>query len=328
MYQYQIYGLNILSSRKIKLLKEQKFSKADLTVDWNVSTSETPDSTNDWKSVTTELLDKINEVSLWETENEKGFFTKVSFKLEEIRNLNFLLDSEKEKLWIYHQKDEPENDLESYFVGPVLSFVLRLRGVICLNSSVVGIDGKAIAFPGHATAGKSTIAAGMADAGAEILADDIAVLIPHDDMFFVQPGYERVRLRPIAADFLTENPDDLPMVYSYRESRYVAFENRNVFQSNPLPLSAIYVLGEFSDDYKEPFIEPIEIQDKVINLVKNTSGSYVITKNLRATEFKFLTQIAKTIPMRKLFYAHDIKTLPQQCELIIEDFRKIIKNFG
>lgn len=325
MYQYQIYGLNINSSRKINLLNEFSFLKADLTVDWNTSNFDTPDQTFDWKPVSTELLDKLRDIEMWRTVNEKGSFTKICFKLEEIKELNFIVDESTENLLIHHHETMLESDIESHFVGPVLSFILRLRGVVCLHSSVVGLDGKAIAFPGHATAGKSTIAAGMADAGAEILADDIAVLCPKDGAFFVQSGYSKIRLRPQAAAFLTNNTESLPMVYSYRESRYASLENTGKFQTEPLPLAAIYVLGDFRNDYMEPFIKPVESHEKMIYLIQNTSGSYVVNGDSRAKEFRVLAEIAKTIPIRKLHYAHDITTLPKQCEIIIEDFRKILK---
>lgn len=327
MCQYKIYGLNIQSSRKVSLLKEQKSAKKiDLSVDWKISTSQTPDNTLNWKEVHTETLKLYTIISLWEAETEEGTFTKVSFELENNHQLNFVVDEEKENLWIYHHKEESVRDLESYLVGPALGFIMRMRGIICLHSSAVEIDGKAIALVGHSTAGKSTTAAGLAEAGAKILADDITVLIPQDNDFIVQSGYSKVRLRPIAAKHLTENSEDLPIVYSNRDSRYVSLNENDNFQTNSLPLSAIYVLGDFSDDHKIPSIEPINSNNKLIMLLAFTYGSYVVMDKLRANEFKVLAKVAKTIPMRKLFYAHDITTLSAQCELILKDFRGIAKN--
>ncbi len=320
MFKYRLYGLNLSSSRKINLLPETDFPSADFSVEWNVSTEQTPDQTINWKPVSTKFLDALSDVSIYQSDK----FTKVVFRVNETRNLNFLLDAERKNLQIFHQEYELESDLESYFVGPVLSFVLRMRGIICLHSSVVGIDGKAAAFMGHATAGKSTIAAGMAEIGAEVLADDIAVLLPSSEDFMIQPGYSKIRLRPVAAEFLTENADNLPMVYSHRQSRYVSLDETQKFQPKPMPLAAIYVLGEIADEFKKPFIKPVRSNEKLINLLKNTSGNYAVMKNSRAEEFQILTQIAKKIPMQKLHYAHDIETLPEQCRLIASDFQQII----
>lgn len=327
MYNYEIYGLRISSSRKVDLLKEQETCPAaDLTVNWRISTSQTPDNSYKWKQVHSETLKLYTVISLWETEIKAGNFTKVCFELEDQRVLNFVVDADKENLWIYHHEEEPKNDLESYLVGPALGFIMRMRGIICLHSSAVEIDGKAIALVGCSTAGKSTTAAGLAAAGARILADDISVLIPQNDEFVVQPGYSKVRLRAVAAQYLTENPKDLPIVYSYRDSRYVSLKENENFYPKPLPLSSIYVLGEVSDEYKTPFIQPINFRNKLITLLANTYGSYVVLDKLRENEFSVLANAAKTIPMRKLFYAHDIKTLPAQCSLIIKDFREIVRH--
>ncbi len=324
MHYYKIYGLNIFSSRRISLLKEQPpLNQPDISVDWKISTQNTPDNIYKWKEVHSETLKLYEIISMWETENENGSFTKVSFELEGKRTLNFVIDENKENLWIYHHENETKSDLESYLIGPALGFIMRLRGIICLHSSAVEIDGKAIALVGHSTTGKSTTAAGLAEFGAKILADDITVLITQNDEFIVQSGYSKIRLRPVAAEFLTDNPDELPIVYSHRDSRYVSLDETNNFRPQPLPLSAIYVLGEVSDEYKIPFIEPINVQDKLVALLVNTYGSYVVMKDLRAKEFKVLAEIAQKIPMRKLFYAHDISTLSTQCELIIKDFREI-----
>ncbi|MEZ5428363.1 MAG: hypothetical protein R2747_18990 [Pyrinomonadaceae bacterium] len=325
MHKYRLYGLRISSSRPIKLLEEEGFSRPDLTVNWDVSAPSTPDNAPGWKPVSTRLLDELTDVSLWETEDENGRWMKVVFRVDEVRNLSFVIDQARENLRIYHREDEPAGNLESYFVGPVLSFILRLRGTVCLHSSVVAIDGRAVALAGHATAGKSTLAAGLAGAGAGVLSDDIAAINPQKESFLVQTGYSKVRLRPVAARYLTENPEALPMVYAHRQSRYVSLEKGKIFRSQPLPLGAIYLLGEISDEYRRPFVRPVRSQDKLIELIKNTSGSYVVRGGSRTDEFLVLAEIARRIPVRRLYYAHDISTLPDQCRLILEDFRDLAK---
>src|SRR4029077_10951164 len=67
-------------------------------------------------------------------------------------------------------------DACTYLLGPVIAFVLRLRGVICLHASAVIVDGRAIALFGLAGAGKSTTVAACALRGFSVLSDDVAVL--------------------------------------------------------------------------------------------------------------------------------------------------------
>ncbi len=322
MHHYKIYGLRIASTRKIDLLKEiDPSAETDLTVEWKTSTPHTPDNGPDWEQVHSEMLKLYAVITLWK--NENSTITKVCFELEGREPLNFVFDANRKLLSIYHHSEESRGDLESYLVGPALGIVMRLRGIVCLHSSVVAINGNAIALLGHSTAGKSTLAAGLAEAGAKILADDIAVVTTGSAGFYVHPGYSKIRLRPVAAKFLTPNPDSLPIVYSHRDSRYVSLSEETGFEGAALPLSSIYVLGEFSEEYRDPFIKPLETKDKLIRLLQNTYGSYVVMDELRANEFKVLSKIAQTIPMRKLFYAQDIETLPKQCEIILEDFRSL-----
>src|SRR5215469_301127 len=47
-------------------------------------------------------------------------------------------------------------DAVTYLLGPVLGFVLRLRGRTCLHASAVAVGGQAIALAGSSGAGKST----------------------------------------------------------------------------------------------------------------------------------------------------------------------------
>ncbi|NJM24074.1 MAG: AAA family ATPase [Richelia sp. SM1_7_0] len=79
----------------------------------------------------------------------------------------------------------------------MLGTALRLQGKICLHSSVIAVDNRAIAIIGASCAGKSTTAAALAKRGYPILASDIAVLYDCG-AFKVQPGYPRLRLRKSA----------------------------------------------------------------------------------------------------------------------------------
>jgi hypothetical protein len=325
MYSYRIYGLRIASSRRIALLREESGGNIDVTVQWHTRSHKAWDETVIWTEIKTELLGLMEEVTLWESRGPNGISTKVDLKVDEARILSFVLDTEKNALDIYYPPDVSEEDLESYFVGPILSFVLRLREHVCLHASAVGVNGKAIVFLGHSTAGKSTTAAGMAQAGAAILADDIVALSVEAEGFYVQPGYTRVRLRPKAADFLTPNPSELPRVYSHRDSFYYAFSDSGRFAATALPIGAIYLLGEISEEYTEPFIKPVVPQERLIKLVANASGIYVVRGERRGIEFDSLSRIANTVPMRKLYHAHDIKTLPKQCEIILDDILKLAK---
>lgn len=322
-FRYKIYGLRLKSSRPINLLDERQdgSEETDLFVHWSSGKSGTPDDSLEWKRVLTNDLKRKKRISLWTSETANGVFTKLRFATE-ISHIDFLLDGAKKNLWITHDPNEAESDLDSYFVGPALGCVLRLRGTICLHASAVNVGEKAVVFLGKKRGGKSTTAAGFRRIGYRVLADDIAVIEPRGDDCFIQSGYSKIRLRanPAAALFQAES-GRMPMVYKHRDSRYLSLEKESDFSVDALPLAAIYLLGEINAGDTTPFVEPIAPSEKLVRLTENTFGSYVISQELRRGEFVLLAALAKKIPFRRLMFGHDLRTLDAQCRTIVEDLR-------
>jgi hypothetical protein len=320
-FQYKIYGLRLNSSRSINLLDEQQnqSEETDLFVHWSSEKSAMPHDSFKWERVLTNDLKRKKKISLWTSQTTNGVFTKLRFATD-LSHIDFLLDGAKKNLWITHDRDEAESDLDSYFVGPALGCVLRLRGTICLHASAVNVGEKAVVFLAKKRGGKSTTAAGFHRLGYRVVSDDIAVITPRGDDYFIQSGYSKIRLRanPAAAFFQAES-ERMPAVYKHRDSRYLSLEKGNDFSSDALPLAAIYLLGEINAGDTTPFVEPIAPSEKIVRLTENTFGSYVVNQGLRRKEFAFLAALAKKIPFRRLMFGHDLRTLDAQCRTILED---------
>jgi hypothetical protein len=82
--------------------------------------------------------------------------------------------------------------------GTVSAFLLALRGETVLHASAVSIDGAAIAFVGQSGRGKSTIAALLCVAGAELVTDDV-LTIDAGPPVTCTGGASELRLRQSAA---------------------------------------------------------------------------------------------------------------------------------
>src|SRR5215472_15114316 len=67
-----------------------------------------------------------------------GFFYR-----DEVR---FAVERHGREVWGAWPENYSLEDACTYLVGPVLGFVLRLRGVTCLHASAVAVDGQAIAL--------------------------------------------------------------------------------------------------------------------------------------------------------------------------------------
>jgi len=234
----------------------------------------------------------------------------------------FILDRQGTQVWVTWPSSQTLEDMATYLLGPVLGIVLRLRGVTCLHASAVAIDGKAIALVGASGAGKSTTAAAFAKVGYNVLADDIVALDECSGAFWVRPAYPRIRLWESSVEALYGSKEALPLLTPTWDKRYLDLMNGSQrFQSEPLPLAAIYLLDERSAESNEPFIEALPDNQKVMTLVANTYANYLLDKPMRATEFASLGRLSQQIPIRKVTPHADAKFLPELCRVIVEDVR-------
>jgi hypothetical protein len=224
--------------------------------------------------------------------------------------------------------DWPENytleDACTYLLGPVLAFVLRLRGVTCLHASAIVMDGRAIALFGLAGAGKSTTAAAFALRGFSVLSDDVAVLTDLGDRFLVQPGYPRINLWPDSVRTLFGTEDALPRITPTWDKRYLALDqSENRFQSSSLPLVAIYILGEREAELTAPVIEEVVGGEAIMALVANTYVNYLLDRDMRAREFDVLSRLLAGVPVRRVRPAADTSKVFALCESISADAKRL-----
>ena len=249
------------------------------------------------------------------------------YKLRYSDGIEFIVDALGNDVWGSWPSDMTVEDTAVYLLGPILGFVLRLRGTTCLHSSVICVDNRAVALAGPAGSGKSTTAAGFAKIGYSILADDVAALTEQGDSFTVQPAYPHLRLWPNSVSILYGHPGALPKLVPASlswDKRYLSLSsNGNRFQQHPLPLAAIYILDERSDDPDAPFIEDMSPSHGTMALVANTYANYLLDRLLRAREFALLSRLASSIPLRRVVPHSDSALLPNLCQTILSDLRRI-----
>jgi len=321
-YHYQLYGLNIESNRELSLLTSVLALPADLIVHWTTTPAESPDPKLQWEPVLTPELQQRRGIELFQAQTSQGSFRKLRYQTPKAQ-VEFLLAPSQDKLWIIYSEADSPMDLQSYFVGPALGCILRWRGTICLHASVVKLEDQAIAIVGRKKAGKSTTATGLARMGASLVSDDLAVLVRNNGHILVQPGYPQVRLWPTSIEAIYPGSAVLPKVFSHRDKRYLALGQNDApaFWSSPLALAGIYVLEPTEDSVAGPSVQPLSAQEKLITLVANTFGSYVVTDELRQQEFSELAALSKVIPLCRIVFARDLTKLTTQSQAIIDDFR-------
>lgn len=236
----------------------------------------------------------------------------------------FIFDRRATEIWVTWPQEQTLEDMATYLLGPVLGIVLRLRGVTCLHASAVVVDGRAVALVGASGAGKSTTAAAFAKAGYKVLADDIVALDERSGAFWVRPAYPRIRLWDSSVEALYGSTEALPLLTPTWDKRYLDLLNGSQqFQSEPLPLAAVYLLDERSAESNAPFVETLPDNQKVMTLVANTYANYLLDKSMRAAEFALLGRLCQQIPFRKITPHADAKFLPELCRVIVEDIHHL-----
>jgi len=209
-----------------------------------------------------------------------------------------------------------------YLQGPILGFALRLRGVPCLHASAVAVDGRALAVVGLAGMGKSTTAAAFARRDLGVLTDDLLALDDKGTTSLVQPGLPRVLLWPESAEALWGDAEALPKIVPTWPKRYLDLTQPGYrFCSEPLPLGAIYVLGERAAPGSKTSIEPLDGTKALIHLVANTYANYLLDARMRAQELEVLGRIVTHVPIRLVHAPDDRKSVPAVCDAILEDFQ-------
>ena len=320
LFIYRAYGLTLEANRSLLgLMPESANAPVDIWVDLN-GESQAPSADVE------NLSSGITPVE--KAENRTYFH--VWFRGD--GQIDFEIDSEGSRIWATWTRS-PLEDVTTLLLGQVLGCALRLRGVLCLHACVVAIGRQAIAIVGETGAGKSTTAAALADRGCAILSDDIAVLKDCAGCFLVQPGYPRLRLWPESINALYGSEVDLARIFSFSEKRFLDLSAKSSetkpktawrFQSEPLPLAAIYILGERQPGLAAPKIEPIPPAMAVMNLMAQRSASHLkLDADKQGREFAGFSRVANIVPVRKVTRRDSLEALPQLCDAILANLAGI-----
>ena len=223
--------------------------------------------------------------------------------------------------------DWPENytleDACTYLIGPVMGFVLRLRGRVCLHASAVAVKDRAIALVGLPGAGKSTAAAALACTGFPVISDDIVVLTGKGSQFLVEPGYPRVNLWPDSVLGLFGSEDALPRITPTWDKRYMQLDQNGYrFASKPLPLGAIYLLEGRDVALTAPVLQEVSGQEAFVTLAANSYVNYLLDQDMRRTEFEVLSRVVSKVPVRRVRPPAEPSAVFDLCKAIAADARR------
>jgi hypothetical protein len=260
-------------------------------------------------------------LTIWKLANG-AYFRLVYFDGNE-----FVVDASGTQVWVTWSDEGGLADAASYLLGPVLGFVLRLRGVTSLHASAICIGERTIAFVGPEGAGKSTTAAAFAARGYPIVADDIVALLNSPETFRAQSGCPRLRLWPTTVAALSgmddSSPMSLPLDWGTRRYYLDLTRGGYKFERRALPLAAIYVLADRTADVSAPYVERVTGNDALMTLVANTYAAKLLDSARRAQEFELLNSLRNRVPLRRIHPHTSPDRLARLCDVIVQDFQML-----
>src|SRR5215213_26374 len=315
-YRCSIYGLGVISNRTIPGVPPSTIASEDVRISFG--------SLPAWLDEVTGMQVETSYVADYKSEcGEPALrvFRVLDGKYYRFRyadDTEFVVNKAGTEVWAKWCEPLTLEDTATYLLGPVMGFVMLLRGIVCLHASAVAIGDEAIALVGPAGSGKSTTAAALAERGYSVLAEDVVTLDDRGDHFLVRPGYPCIRLWPAAVKALYGSETHLPKLTPNWDKCYLDLNDN--FQREPLRLAAIYHLGERRHDPTAPFIQPLDRAEGMMSLVANTYATKLMDKQMRAREFELLTRVLKSVPLRRVTPHAYPARIPDLLTRILSDF--------
>jgi len=316
-YRCSIYGLGVISNRAIPGISPSTIASDDVRISFG--------SLPAWLAEVTAMQVETSYVADYKSECGEPALRVFRVRDGEYYRFcyadqtEFVIDKAGCEVWAAWREPLTLEDTTTYLLGPVMGFVMLLRGVVCLHASAVAMGDEAIALLGPAGSGKSTTAAAFAERGYRVLAEDVVTLDDQVGQFLVRPAYPCIRLWPAAVKALYGSETHLPRLTPNWDKCYLDLSDN--FQREPLRLAAIYHLGERRGDTKAPYVQALDRVDGLMSLVANTYATKLMDKQMRAHEFELLTRVVNKVPLRRVTPHADVVQLDALCTRIIADFK-------
>ena len=213
-------------------------------------------------------------------------------------------------------EDSSPEDMATYLLGPLLAYVLRLRGVLCLHGSSVLIEQHAVVFAAPHGGGKSTTAARFSDRGDAVMSDDVVPVSWRGESPFAHGGYPRLRLWDESAKALYGEADALPRLTSTWTKRYLDLQAApRTFAAGAHPISAIFILG--ARTAQGPSINRLRGHEAAMQLIANTSMGLHLEPAARVRELESIARLTASVPVYLAHAAEDLGRIDEFCDLII-----------
>ena len=227
------------------------------------------------------------------------------FHFEYADGTNVWIESEARRVWCTWPSAATLEDTATYLTGPILGFVLRLRGMLALHASAVQIAKRALILVGPHGAGKSSTAAGLAMQGCPVVADDVVHVRRTGRGWLAEPFGTTLRLWPDGARVVFGRETALPRITPTWDKRALPTGCGNT----PAVMEAVRVGGiaflEPRESSAAPALAPVSAAEAVVRLATHGSASHLLDHEARQREFTVLAQLVRDVPCTRAIPVED-----------------------
>ncbi len=213
---------------------------------------------------------------------------------------------------------------EALMLGPALSYALVQQGLEPLHASVVSINGQGVAFLGPSGRGKSSLAAAFVQAGYHLVTDDQLVVTRQGTALMAHLGPPRIKLmRRMATRLRQGRPAGITMPLLAPKLAMPMVDGEQALTA--VPLRAIYVIGEArrsearAQAHAQVRIRHLPLRQACLALIANTFNGRVATAERLSRQFAFVTNLAGSIPVRRLSYPRRLPLLATVRDAVLSD---------
>lgn len=176
-------------------------------------------------------------------------------------------------------------------MGPGPAIVLHQRGALPLHGSGVISGSGALLVIGHSGAGKSTTLGALLNRGYPVLCDDLAAVTVDDDVAYVHPGTQVVKVWADSAASLGWPTDGLSRVREELTKYLAPIPNQAV---GPARLASVYCLSTHNGS--EVVLEERRQTAKFNALLDHTWQKMVVRRmGLQGNHFRQAVQVANRV---------------------------------
>lgn len=221
--------------------------------------------------------------------------------------------------WIFHLADSSQaHQIEVILLGFGLALWLERNHRVALHGAAATAGTHAACFVGPNSAGKTSLALALVDAGGRFLSDDLLAISVTGDSAFVEPTFPQARLWPDDAKRRLGTTDRLRQAHpDYAKLRVPI---RSEFAGRSAPVAAIYLPRRGSAlDFQRMTGPPA-----LFSVMLGAFSRRFNDSDFRRTDwFARTAALVETVPVFALNYPDDWDALPWVAEAISTHMRTV-----